>query len=132
MSKPVKETHWGHPIAVWECARQQMRAELVARARSRSTVSYSELCEAVSVARFRPYSWAFMALLDEVCRDEDARTGVVLATLVVRKDTGRPGEGYFSWAEREGARFEDRESFWSDQAEAVWAAYGPTGAQTSG
>ena len=64
-----------------------------------------------------------MALLDEACREEDARTGAILASLAVRKDTGRPGEGYFHWAEKAGLLRGDRESFWIDAAEHVWSAY---------
>jgi hypothetical protein len=87
-------------------------------------VAYSDLCKDIAVARFRPYSWALMALIDEVCAEEDERTGASLATLVVRRDTGMPGEGYFAWAEREGAEIGDREAFWQAQAERVWEAYG--------
>lgn len=124
MAARVKDTKWGHPLAVWAAAREQARCALVACATSRSTISYSELCDAVEAARFRPYSWALMALIDEVCRDEDGRSGAALATLVVRRDTRRPGEGYFAWAEREGDDVCDREAYWTAQAERVWQVYG--------
>lgn len=117
------DRRWGYDRAVWNAAREQLTACLIDRARSRTTASYSELCGEISVDRFRPYSWSFMALLDEACRAEDSRTGAILATLAVRKDTGRPGEGYFSWAAKTGLLLGDREQFWLQAADAVWAAY---------
>ena len=123
MKGAAKETRWGYPLQVWEAARSQARAELLARARSRETVAYSELCDAITAGRFRPYSWAFMALVDDVCRDEDAAHGVILASLVVRKDTRMPGEGYFAWAERSGLDVSDRGSCWQREAAKVWDAY---------
>jgi hypothetical protein len=124
MGAKPKDSRWGHPLAVWETAREQARSALVASARSRSTITYSGLCDAIEVARFRPYSWALVALIDEVCREADAASGATLASLVVRRDTGMPGEGYFVWAVRQGADAGDREEFWRGQAERVWRAYG--------
>lgn len=123
MTAKAKDTRWGYPLDVWAAAREQARDALCARARARTTIAYSELCEDLTVASFRPYSWSLMALVDEVCREEDARTGTVLATLLVRRDTRRPGEGYFAWAAREGTDVIDREAFWCAQAERVWDAY---------
>jgi hypothetical protein len=123
MTPKTKDTRWGYPLDVWAVAREQARDALLACARTRTTIAYSELCEAITVARFRAYSWSLMALADEVCREEDARTGVVLATLLVRRDTRMPGEGYFAWAERDGADVSDRDRFWHAQAQRVWEAY---------
>ena len=109
----------------WDAARAQARAELVARARARSTVTYLGLCVAIAIARFRAYSWSFMALLDEACREEDAATGTILASLVVRRDTGMPGEGYFAWAGRAGYDVTDREAFWRREVSRVWDAHAP-------
>jgi hypothetical protein len=65
-----------------------------------------------------------MDLLGEVDGREEAARGVMIATLVVRADTGRPGEGYFAFAEDVLDRaVSDRERFWAAEAEAVWAAY---------
>lgn len=121
VSGPKKR--WGMTSREWDVAKQQAEALLLARARSRGTVTYSELCEAVTVAPLRPHSWAMIALLDAICSGEDAARGIVLATLVVRADTGRPGRGYFAWAEREGEDVSDPEAFWNRQAEAVWSSF---------
>jgi hypothetical protein len=122
--KAAKNTRWGYGLDEWDVARDQLRTALVARARAHATVSYADACAEITVARFRHYSWSFMALLDEVCRLEDGANGTILASLVVRRDSGMPGEGYFTWAARSGHDVTDREAFWRTEAARVWAAYG--------
>jgi len=102
MSGAAKTTRWGLPLADWATAKAQAEAAVTERARRRGTITYRELCEEISVATFKPYSWRLMALLDEVCAEEDAAHGIVLATLVVRSDTGRPGAGYYRAVEKAG------------------------------
>jgi len=118
-----KDTKWGIPLQQWEQARASMRSAMLARARMRETITYAELAHAVAETGFRPRSWALMAMLGEVCRDEDPVHDVWTASLVVRKDTGMPGEGYFSYAEREGLDLSDRGEFWRERVQQVWNAY---------
>jgi hypothetical protein len=120
---PRSDTRWGHPADVWAAAVDQARAELVQRARSGRTITYSELCAAVTAAGLQPRSWGLMALVDEACAPEDAEHRIVLASLVVRADTGMPGRGYFEWAARSGADVSDPEAYWRGRTEAVYAAY---------
>jgi hypothetical protein len=126
MGTQAKTMRWGLPLADWDTAKAQAEAAVIERARGRSTITYSELCGAISVARFKPYSWRLMALLDEVCTEEDAARGIVLATLVVRADTGRPGNGYFRALERLGSDVSEPEALWRAEAERVWSAYAAT------
>lgn len=121
--RPPKKK-WGMTAEQWAEAKREAGALLLERARARGTVTYSELCRAITVGSIQPRSWALVALLDEICAEEDVARGVVLATLVVRADTGRPGDGYFAWAERAGRDVSDREAFWCSQAEAVWDSFG--------
>lgn len=116
---------YGFPRADWELAKRQAEAALIARARERATTTYAGLCDEVTAIRLRPYSFAMVAFLDEICAEEDAANGIVLASLVTRKDTGLPGEGYFRHAARTGHDVSDRDAFWHEQTERVWAAFGP-------
>lgn len=69
-------------------------------------------------------SSALMDLLGEVDADTDARLGCMVASLVVRADTGMPGDGYFHFAEHElGRHIPDRREFWRIEVERVWDAY---------
>ena len=71
---------------------------------------------------------ALMDLLGEVDAETDARRGIMIASLVVRADSGMPGEGYFVFAAEElGRPIEDRRAFWEREVERVWAAYAPLG-----
>lgn len=117
------DTCYGFPRADWELAKRQAEAALAAVARERATTTYAGLCREVTAIHLRPYSFAMVAFLDEICRDEDEASGIVVASLVTRKDTGMPGDGYFRQAAREGHDVADREAFWRENVERVYDAF---------
>ena len=110
----------------WAAAVQEARACLEARAREGRTITYSELCGGITSVDLRPYSWALTALLCEVTSERDVSRGISLAALVVRRDTGMPGEGYFADGGYPAAS-EARESAWRGDARRGWEAYGAGG-----
>ncbi|MRS13110.1 MAG: hypothetical protein EG823_08605 [Actinobacteria bacterium] len=118
-----EDTRYGFPRPAWEAAKQEANAFIESRARERRTLTYAELCREVSAITLKPRSWAIVGFLNEICADADARYGILLATLVVRADTGLPGDGYFRNSESLGRDIADRESFWRREAERVWSAY---------
>lgn len=122
-----KDTAYGFLCGDWDRAKQQAREFLVSCARARSTTTYGGLCAEVGAIRLRPYSFAMVAFLDQICREDDARHGIILASLVTRRDSGIPGEGYFQSASRAGCDISDREAFWRDQAERVYAVWADEG-----
>ena len=98
-----------------------MLAEAASR---RSTITYGEVAQRALSGRVSARSTALMELLGEVDRDTQDRLGFAVAALVVRADTGMPGDGYFVFSEAElGRMVEDRVEFWSAEVERVWAAY---------
>ena len=64
-----------------------------------------------------------MGFLNEICTEADAKHGIMLASLVVRADTGMPGDGYFRHAERLGRDLSDREAYWRSEVERIYAVY---------
>ena len=71
-------------------------------------------------------SSALMDLLGDVDARTDAGSGIMIASLVVRADSGIPGEGYFHYAREElGRPIGDHRAFWEAEVGRVWAAYGP-------
>ncbi|MCE5203633.1 MAG: hypothetical protein LLG24_05435 [Actinomycetia bacterium] len=120
-----QDTRYGFPRGAWDAAKEEARDFLIGRARARGTTSYSELCDVISAVQLRPYSFAMKAFLNEICSAEDAAHGIMLASLVTRKDTGLPGDGYFAFAAALGRDAFDRESFWRSEVERIYAAYPP-------
>jgi methyl coenzyme M reductase subunit C len=121
------DTRYGFARDAWETAKRQANALIEQRARVRRTLTYAELCREVTAIALKPRSWAIMAFLNEICTEADAKHGIMLATLVVRADTGLPGAGYFRHAERLGRDVSDREAYWRSEAERVWAVYAQEG-----
>ena len=119
---------WGLEGDEWQAAAGRLTQMLAEAARKRRTVTYGEAARFAFDGRFSARSGALMDLLGEVDRDQEAARGIMIATLVVRADTGRPGEGYFAFARDVlGRDVSDRERFWQGEADAVWAAFAQTG-----
>ena len=115
---------WGLSAEDWESARERMRELLVGVASARSTITYGECVRIVFDGRFSARSSALAQMLEEVCTLEDERAGVMLGSVVVRKDSGIPGDGYFAFAEQGlGRPMSDRRSFWESEVERVWDVF---------
>jgi len=115
---------WGFSDAEWADARRALEALLAEVGRARSTVTYGEIARRVFGGRVSARSGALMDLLGEVDTEADARLGVMVASLVVRADSGIPGDGYFAFAAEElGRPIDDRRAFWDAEVERVWEAY---------
>ena len=70
---------------------ESVRLELLKAARSRGKVTYGQLMKALGVSRGKPLFDAIVA----VDRAELARGAPGFAAIIVRKDTGFPGGGFF-------------------------------------
>jgi hypothetical protein len=70
---------------------RKVRNELLRAARARSTVTYGQLMRRHGLSRGRPLT----AVIGMVDRLEAVRGGPGFAAIIVRKDTGFPGGGYF-------------------------------------
>ena len=117
------ERRFGMTPAEWATSRDELEALLREAAGQHRTVTYGEAARRAFGGRFSARSGALMTLLSEVDSAMLEARGIMIATLVVRADSGRPGEGYFAFAERAGEQVEDREAYWLDHAERVWAAF---------
>ena len=115
---------WGFTAEEWATFRDALERLLAEAALLRSTVTYGEISRRVFHGCASARSGALMDLLGEVDSAADARLGVMVASLVVRKDTGMPGDGYFVFASEElGRPVGDRRAFWEVEVAAVWDAY---------
>lgn len=117
-------TRYGFPVQAWEAAKAQANAILQERARQRRTITYGDLCREVDAIDLKPRSWAIMGFLSEICTEADARYGIMLASLVVRQETGIPGTGYFRNAARLGRDVSDLEAYWRSEVERIYSVFG--------
>lgn len=109
----------------WSDARARMTHILAEIARSRSTITYGELAARVFHPLYSPRSPVLHELLREVCTEQDAARGIMLGSVVVRRDSGLPGGGYFRFAaDALGRDVSDPAAFWRSEVERVWDAYG--------
>lgn len=115
---------WGFSSDEWAAARVRLERLLAEVASERSTVTYGEVARRVFDGRVTARSGALMDMLGEVDSSALRSQGIMIASLVVRADSGIPGEGYFIFAEEElGHRIADRNEFWRAEVERVWDSF---------
>ncbi|NTW29145.1 MAG: hypothetical protein HGA39_07265 [Coriobacteriia bacterium] len=116
---------WGFAPEEWAQARRSLMTLLAETAVCHSTVTYGEVARRVFDGRVSARSSALMDLLGEVDELENAERGIMIASLVVRADTGMPGEGYFTFAAQELGReaLDDPRAFWFAEVKRAWDAF---------
>ena len=97
---------------------------LVQTACERSTITYGDFAALASRGRLVARSPLLMQLVELAAEPLDETYGICTASLVVRADSGRPGEGYFVWAARSGFDMTDPRAMWLAQVHRVWNALG--------
>ena len=124
----VSECRWGFSAEEWSVRRTVLERLLAETATARSTITYGEVARRVFDGRVSARSSAIMVMLGEVDDATYSDDGIMIASLVVRADTGMPGEGYFIFAaEQLGLpALVDRRAFWEREASRVWDSYAPT------
>ncbi len=70
---------------------EPLRQELLRTAKARGTLTYGELMKIMGISRGRPLFEAIAS----VDREEYSRGAPGFAAIIVRKDTGYPGGGFF-------------------------------------
>lgn len=110
----------------WASARSEMRRLLVARARTRGQIAYSELLAEMTTLDLSTEQPRDRAVLKEMlCEIGEAehQAGRPLLTSIVVHKTGNmePGLGFFELAERLGLQVADEQAFWLEQMKATHA-----------
>jgi hypothetical protein len=77
--------------------RDDVRRELLRAAVDRRTVTYGFLMRKFRISRGAPGGKGIVGVIGEIDRYEAKRKAPGFAALVVRKDTGYPGGGFFCW-----------------------------------
>ncbi|PJF21198.1 MAG: hypothetical protein CUN56_12310 [Phototrophicales bacterium] len=101
----------------WDALRDEMRDFLINLARLGKTISYSELAAQLQTAYIHHRAPMFSELLRQISYEDKAANRPMLATLVVNKQRGIPGDGYFKGLVEED--FIDPETYWQARFEEV-------------
>ena len=123
--RPVRayaaQVPFGYDGGEWGETKSKLRAALIAKARARSVVPYSEIVHHLGPIRFDPHDPPFHRMLDEVSRDEDANGRGLLTVIVVHKDGDmRPGPGFFELAKSRGRDGAEIDATWLAELDRVW------------
>ena len=81
--------------AQWRVLRDEMRDVMVETARQGQLITYSELCAQLKTAYLHYHSPQIVRLLDEIGMVEKEAGRPILPAVVVGKQSGIPGAGYF-------------------------------------
>lgn len=103
----------------WTAVRAEMREIMIAAAVARRTITYAELCASVRSAHLHYHSPLLTRLLVEVGTEEAQSGRPILPAVVVTKQTGMPGAGFFKIDGDE--MIEDVETYWRSALEQVYA-----------
>jgi hypothetical protein len=74
-----------------------VRRELLRAAAGRTTVTYGSLMKKFHLTRGGAGGMGVVGVIGEIDREEAKRKAPGFAAIVVRKDTGYPGGGFFCW-----------------------------------
>jgi len=111
-----------HASAQRDALRAEIEAVLRAVAWRRATLTYQDLTSALTTARLAPNDPMLPGLLREISEGEDAAGRGLLTAVVVRRDTGRPGRGFFALAALRGRDLSDETACWQRELTRVYAA----------
>jgi hypothetical protein len=118
------------PAQDWNEAKQQAREIMIARARKRGMIPYSDLVAEIDAVRFSAHDTALFHLLGEISVEENAEGRGMLSVVVVHKNGDmRPGPGFFVLGQHLGYATNDLLKFWVDElnkVHGVWSGGKPS------
>ena len=110
----------------WLAAKEEARKAMVAAARSKSTIVYSDLVQKITSCVLEPNGPHLAHMLGEISSEEDAEGRGLLTVVVVHKSGDmKPGSGFFQLAKSLGRSVVDEDQFWIDELRKVhdvWSA----------
>src|SRR4051812_35204452 len=119
----MTDTRFGLTPGEWFAAKTELRTKLIEVARRASTITYEELASGLASVRLGPTAPALAWLLREISETEESRGRGLLTAVVVRKDTGLPGKGFFELARRHGRNATEQMQCWTEETAVVFAAW---------
>jgi hypothetical protein len=114
----------GFDDAQWEAAKTQAKGILIACARARSMIPYSELAAEIQAINFQPHDNRFFHFLGEISSEESRAGRGMLSALVVHKSGDmQPGPGFFELARDLGKDTSDILACWVEEFKRVYKVW---------
>jgi hypothetical protein len=110
---------YGYMVETWENAKSQAVRAIVRQGRKGSTISYSDLAKQITTIYFDAHEHIYHLMLGQISSEEDAAGRGMLTALVVLKDSGMPGDGFWDLAKRLGRNVSDKIACWVQETEFV-------------
>ncbi len=110
--------------------KEQIREVLINAAKQNNTIFYSEVGKVVELDMANPGERSKLAnILDEINREEHRLGKPLLSVVVVQKESGHPGKGFFDLARELGKQKpdEDYRDFFAVELEKVFDEWPPPG-----
>ena len=114
----------GFSDGLWIAAKEEARQAMIAVARSKSLIAYSDLVRKITSCVLEPNGAPLAHMLGEISSEEDEEGRGLLTVVVVHK-TGdmKPGPGFFRLARSRGRQIVDEEEFWIEELHNVYNAW---------
>ena len=105
----------------WTAAKEEARVAMIAVARSKSLIAYSDLVRKITSCILEPHGAPLAHMLGEISSEEDEEGRGLLTVVVVHK-TGdlKPGPGFFRLARSRERHIVDEEQFWVEELRNVY------------
>jgi len=121
-----KMSTYGFSQAEWDAAKQEARTLMIARAKVRGMIPYSDLAKKIKAVRLEAHDQRLFHLLGEISLEEDAAGRGMLSVIVVHKSGDmQPGPGFFGLAKQLGRYTSNILKCWVEEVKkvhAVWSA----------
>jgi hypothetical protein len=105
--------------AKWEDVKTEIRQLLIDTARARTVIAYSELTAMLQTARVHYHSHILARLLVDIGWEETEAGRPVLPALVVTRQSGMPGQGFFKLAAERGYDISQPDQYWAAAVQQV-------------
>ena len=117
----------GFDEEAWEAAKEEGRAALIACAKQRQMIPYSDFVREIRSIRFEgPHDMRLPPFLGEISTAEAlAGRGMLTALVVHKRGDYQAGPGFFDLARDLGHDTADIEKFWIQEVKKVFAAWNP-------
>jgi len=101
--------------AHYDAIKAEIRHILIGLAKLGKTIYYSDLARQITSTTIHHRAPVFEHILQDLCADEVADGRPILGVVVVNKQTGRCGDGFYKWASVHGFDTHDNEAFWQSE-----------------